>query len=100
MLFIAFMMVSRIPTYAGKTLGSRVPREWVIPLLLAVALFVGLLFSYTFQVLLAITLVYLALIPWGVSRYRSLERADAARLRSAAASGEKPAEPAPPSTEA
>lgn len=83
-LFIAFMMVSRIPTYAGKTLGSRVPREWVIPLLLAVALFVALLLSYTFQVLLAITLVYLAMIPWGVSRYRALERADNAAKRSAA----------------
>jgi CDP-diacylglycerol--serine O-phosphatidyltransferase len=93
-LFIAFMMVSRIPTYAGKTLGSRVPREWVIPLLLAVALFVALLLSYTFLVLLAITLVYLAMIPWGISRYRSLERADAAGRRAAAAAPEEAAPPA------
>ena len=35
--FIALMMVSRIPTYAGKTLGTRVPREWVVPLLLGLA---------------------------------------------------------------
>jgi CDP-diacylglycerol--serine O-phosphatidyltransferase len=95
-LFIAFMMVSRIPTYAGKTLGSRVPREWVIPLLLAVALFVALLLSYTFQVLLAITLVYLAMIPWGVSRYRSLERADAAGRRAAAAAPVEAEQAAPP----
>ena len=76
-LFVALMMVSRIPTYAGKTLGSRVPREWAIPLLLAIALFVTLLFIHTFQVLLVITLVYLGLIPLGVSKYRARERQDA-----------------------
>ena len=38
LLFIALMMVSRIPTYAGKTLGTRVPREWVVPMLLAASL--------------------------------------------------------------
>ncbi|WP_188517060.1 CDP-diacylglycerol--serine O-phosphatidyltransferase [Alsobacter metallidurans] len=76
-LFIALMMVSRIPTYAGKTLGSRVPREWAIPLLLAVALFITLLVIHTFLLLLVITLVYLALIPLGVSRYRARERAEA-----------------------
>jgi hypothetical protein len=77
-LVIALMMVSRVPTYAGKTLGSRVPREWVVPLLLAFALSVALLVIHTFPVLLAITLVYLALIPWGISRYRRLEAAHAA----------------------
>jgi len=77
-LVIALMMVSRVPTYAGKTLGSRVPREWVVPLLLAFALSVALLVIHTFPVLLAITLAYLALIPWGISRYRRLDAAHAA----------------------
>ncbi len=77
-LVIALMMVSRVPTYAGKTLGSRVPREWVVPLLLAFALSVALLVIHTFPVLLAITLAYLALIPWGIARYRQLEVAHAA----------------------
>jgi CDP-diacylglycerol--serine O-phosphatidyltransferase len=75
-LFIALMMVSRIPTYAGKTLGSRVPREWVVPLLLGVALFIALLVIHTFAVLAAITLIYLALIPMGVSKYRARQRLD------------------------
>lgn len=73
-LFIAFMMVSRIPTYAGKTLGSRVPREWVVPLFVAVVFVVAILVTYTFESMALLTLVYLALIPLGVSRYRALER--------------------------
>ncbi|MDJ1159868.1 CDP-diacylglycerol--serine O-phosphatidyltransferase [Chelatococcus sp. SYSU_G07232] len=73
---IAFLMVSRIPTYAGKTLGSRVPRTMVLPLFVVVVLVAALLVSFTFEVLAAATIAYLALIPLGVARYRALERAD------------------------
>ena len=75
-LFVALMMVSRVPTYAGKTLGSRVPREWVVPLLLGVVLFVTLLAIHTFAVLVVMTVVYLGLIPLGVSRYRARQQLD------------------------
>ncbi|APF37138.1 CDP-diacylglycerol--serine O-phosphatidyltransferase [Chelatococcus daeguensis] len=88
---IAFLMVSRIPTYAGKTLGSRVPREKVLPLFAIVVLFAALLVSFTFQVLAIGVIVYLALIPVGVMRYRRMARADAARSKgdeAAAAPGE------------
>ncbi len=74
--FIAFMMVSRVPTFAGKTLGVRVPHELVIPLLIIMVLFVALLASHPFHVLLALTLIYLGLIPFGVTRYRAREQAD------------------------
>jgi CDP-diacylglycerol--serine O-phosphatidyltransferase len=95
-LVIALMMVSRVPTYAGKTLGSRVPREWVVPLLLAFALSVALLVIHTFPVLLGITLVYLALIPWGISRYRRLELAHAATVPKSDPRPSEPAQPAAP----
>ncbi len=78
LLLIALMMVSRIPTYAGKTLGTRVPREWVVPLLLAGALAIAVLVIHTFEVLAVITVIYLAAIPWGVSKFKSLERSDRA----------------------
>ncbi|MFM8701719.1 MAG: CDP-diacylglycerol--serine O-phosphatidyltransferase [Hyphomicrobiales bacterium] len=69
-LFVAFMMVSRIPTYAGKTLGSRVPRTWVMPLFVAVVAFVAILVTFTFEVLTVCTIFYLLLIPVGFRRYR------------------------------
>jgi len=84
---IAFLMVSRIPTYAGKTLGSRVPREKVLPLFAIVVLFAALLVSFTFQVLAIGVIVYLALIPVGVMRYRRMARAEA-RAAAGAKGGE------------
>ncbi|MEY3596444.1 MAG: hypothetical protein RL543_397 [Pseudomonadota bacterium] len=76
MLFVAFMMVSRIPTYAGKTLGSRVPRTWVMPLFVTVVAFVALLVTYTFEVLTVLTAFYLILIPLGFRQYRILAQRD------------------------
>ncbi|MGX1741268.1 CDP-alcohol phosphatidyltransferase family protein [Bosea sp. NPDC055353] len=76
-LFIAFLTISRIPCYAGKTLGTRVPRTQVLPIFVAVVIVAGLLFAYTFEVLTVVVIAYLALIPVSVVRYRKLERAHA-----------------------
>lgn len=81
-LFVAFMMVSRVPTYAGKTFGSRVPREWVIPLFGGVVFLAGLLATYTLEMLTLMSIAYLILIPVGVQNYRKKERED--RLRASA----------------
>jgi CDP-diacylglycerol--serine O-phosphatidyltransferase len=76
-LFIAFLTISRIPCYAGKTLGTRIPRTQVLPIFVAVVVVAGLLFAYTFEVLTVVVVAYLALIPVSVARYRKLERAHA-----------------------
>jgi CDP-diacylglycerol--serine O-phosphatidyltransferase len=77
-LFIAFLTISRIPCYAGKTLGTRIPRDQVLPIFVAVVIVAGLLFAYPFEVLALIVVAYLALIPVSVARYRKLEREHAA----------------------
>ena len=76
-LFIAFLTISRIPCYAGKTLGTRIPRTQVLPIFVAVVIVAGLLFAYTFEVLTVVVVAYLALIPVSVARHRKLERAHA-----------------------
>ncbi|MGW9332677.1 CDP-alcohol phosphatidyltransferase family protein [Bosea sp. NPDC055594] len=73
-LFIAFLTISRIPCYAGKTLGTRVPRDQVLPIFVAVVVVAGLLFAYPFEMLTLIVVAYLGLIPLSVARYRKLER--------------------------
>ena len=88
-LFIAFMMISRIPTYAGKTLGSRVPRSAVIPLFIIVVAFVALLATMMFEMLALLTLAYLVCIPLMVRRYRQLA-AEEARLAAAGADLSRP----------
>lgn len=77
-LFIAFLTISRIPCYAGKTLGTRVPRDRVLPIFVAVVVVAGLLFAYPFEMLALVVVAYLALIPLSVARYRKLEREHAA----------------------
>ncbi|PZN98014.1 MAG: CDP-diacylglycerol--serine O-phosphatidyltransferase [Hyphomicrobiales bacterium] len=79
-LFIAFLTISRIPCYAGKTLGTRIPRDRVLPIFVAVVVVAGLLFAYPFEMLALVVIAYLALIPLSVARYRKLEREHAAAM--------------------
>lgn len=76
---VAALMVSRIPSWSFKRVSSRIDREWVMPLLLAVVLFVGLLVSYPWQVLTISSIAYLASLPFAWVRYR--RQAEEARGR-------------------
>jgi CDP-diacylglycerol--serine O-phosphatidyltransferase len=89
-LVIAFLMVSELPIYAGKTLGTSVTRDKVLFVFLAIVLFVTLVVNFTFVTLAVITLIYLLLIPLSVRRYRSLDRAwNESRLSGEPATGQK-----------
>jgi len=50
-LAIAFLMVSRLPVFSGKTVGRRVPPEMVLPAFVFVVLFIALLIRYPWYVL-------------------------------------------------
>lgn len=73
---IAFLMVSRIPTFSGKLVGQRIPREMVLPIFVLAALFVAVLLTYPFVTLTVGTLAYLAVIPISYLTYRRQERRD------------------------
>src|SRR4030088_2202006 len=45
-LLIAFLMVSRLPVFSGKTVRMRVPPEMVLPVFVSVVFFVALLIGY------------------------------------------------------
>jgi CDP-diacylglycerol--serine O-phosphatidyltransferase len=74
-LAIALLMVSQIPTWSGKKVGSRVPREYVMATFVLVVLFAALLISYPWEVLSLGSLLYLAAIPLAYMHYRKLEHA-------------------------
>lgn len=74
-LAIALLMVSKIPTWSGKKLGARVPREYVLPVLVLIVLFVVLLISYPWELLTVAVIAYLATIPVAFAHYRRLEKA-------------------------
>lgn len=94
-LALAFLTVSTIPVYSGKTIGVKVPRQWVLPIfVLSVAAF-GLLVSFPFEMLTLITVLFLVTIPLSALRYRQLERAENQRMRKASAQAPE-ADPSPP----
>ncbi len=90
---MALLMVSQLPVYSGKVGGARVRRDLVMPLILAVVLFVALLASFPWHTLTASTLIYLACLPLSHRAYHRREAAEAAR---AALREEEEAAAAPP----
>lgn len=95
LLGLAFLMVSTIPVYSGKTIGLKVPRQWVLPIfVLSVAVF-GLLVNFPWEMLTAATVLFLGSIPFSVLRYRQLERAEIARAAVAPEPAPSGVEPPP-----
>lgn len=72
-LAIAALMVSRLPVFSGKRIGTRVPPEMVGPVIILLVLFVALLIAYPWIILTIGTLCYLASLPFGWVSYRSYE---------------------------
>jgi CDP-diacylglycerol--serine O-phosphatidyltransferase len=83
LLLIAFMMVSTIPTFSGKKMGTRVPRERVIPLSVLLVLFIAALVTYPFPILALMAIAYLAFIPVGWKWYLDQKRQDTASMAAA-----------------
>ena len=77
---IAFLMASRIPHFSGKKIG-RVPREWFIAVLFGVVAIILLVITYPMQMLILVSLAYIALIPLAIQRYRQFAAADRAALQ-------------------
>ena len=73
LLLVAFLMVSRLPTFSLKRL--KVKREHVLPTLVGVAVGAALLVTYPWLVLSSIMLVYLGCLPFSILAQRRLRRA-------------------------
>ncbi len=72
---IAVLMVSRVPTFSGKSL-KRIPRDVVMPSLAAGSLYIICLISATWETLLFTAAVYFAMIPVSVRSYLQHKRGD------------------------
>lgn len=73
-LAIALLMVSRLPAFSGKRLGSRIPRDAVLPLFVCVVLFVAILVTWPWPVLAVLVIGYLTTLPFSAMRYAQLSR--------------------------
>jgi CDP-diacylglycerol--serine O-phosphatidyltransferase len=75
-IFVAFLMASRIPHFSGKRIG-RIPREYFIVILFGVAATLLLLATFPMEMLMALSLCYMATVPLAMRKYRRFEQADA-----------------------
>lgn len=93
MLFVAAMMVSRVPTFSGKRV--RVAPHMVLPTLLIASVVIAGLVVETWLTLCLISLAYLVSIPISVRAAHRMKRQEAA----APAAPPSAAEPVPPDTD-
>src|ERR1700761_5516617 len=96
-LVIAFLMVSRLPVFSGKSVRMRVPPEMVLPVFVAVVFFVALLIGYPWHILSAGSILYLLSLPLGWKSYRDQKLAYEATNAQPAAATPPAAEPVPTS---
>ena len=75
-LAIGLLMISRVPTWSGKLIGRRVPRDQVLPLFVFVVLVAALLVSFPWEMLTVLTLAYLASLPFSWNAWERLLKAD------------------------
>ncbi|KAB7738543.1 CDP-diacylglycerol--serine O-phosphatidyltransferase [Parvibaculum sedimenti] len=68
--FVAFLLISRIPTFSGKRMGVRIKRDMVLPILLLVGFSAAVILNYPWIAFTALSAGYLAMIPVSVARYR------------------------------
>ena len=92
-LLIAFLMVSRLPVYSGKSMRMRVPPELVLPVFVGVILFIALLIGYPWHILSAGSVLYLVSLPLGWKSWRDHRRTHGAARASAAAATPTPSAP-------
>jgi len=78
-----------LPVYNGKSPGSLVRRDIVMPLILFVVVYVAFLMSFTWQTLSITALAYLAFLPFSLAAWNRREAAD--RKAAEAASDEEDA---------
>ncbi|MCC6737171.1 MAG: CDP-diacylglycerol--serine O-phosphatidyltransferase [Bauldia sp.] len=74
MVLVAFLMVSRVPTFSGKHIGQRIPRDMVLPIFIAVVVFAALLVSFPWWVLTVGTILYLGVLPLSWRAFEATRR--------------------------
>ncbi len=72
---VALGMISRLPTYSGKTMARRIPREWVLPLLAGLVFTLAMLIAFPWHMMLLATIAYVISLPLAVRSWRRLSSA-------------------------
>ncbi|KEC55458.1 CDP-diacylglycerol--serine O-phosphatidyltransferase [Bartonella koehlerae] len=66
---IAFLLVSRLPVWNGKTIDQNLRRDIVVPCMLGIVIYVGFLATYTWHTLLITAVSYMIFLPYSFVAY-------------------------------
>ena len=66
---VGLLMVSNLPTFSGKDFTKGIRRDLALPLMILAVALAGMLFTYPWWTLLAISIGYLALIPLSIAHW-------------------------------
>jgi len=81
LLFMAFLMASRIPTFSIKRI--RIPRKFIMPFLVLVGGLAAVMASYPWEFLTGVAIAYLGTIPFAIATHKRLEREESRKAQMA-----------------
>ncbi len=76
-LVVALGMISRLPTFSGKTMSTRIPREWVLWILAGLVFALILLISFPWTLMLLASLGYAISLPYAWKSWKKHKEQDA-----------------------
>ena len=76
LVFVGLLMSSQIPTWSGKGAGIRVPRNYAIPIILVLVLYVATLLSFFWETLTLTVLAYFISIPFSWREFSKRTKRD------------------------
>ena len=77
-ILVAFLLVSRLPVYSGKSF--KIPGDKVLPIILGVVLYILLLMTYPWYTLTASVAGYLVFLPFSVRAYSKRARIEGEKV--------------------
>lgn len=87
---IALLMISRVPTWSGKLIGQKIPRDLVLPLFLALVVTAALLVSFPWLAISIACLGYLATLPVSWAAFHRQHQAMVVEAAALAKAAEQP----------
>lgn len=73
-LLVAWLLVSRLPVYSGKTIGRWIRRDLALPIIIGAVAYVLFLTTYTWETLALSAVAYFVFLPFSVRAYRRRAR--------------------------
>jgi len=75
-LIVAYLLISRLPTWSGKNFGKRIRPDFVVLLLIGSVAAVALLLSYPFECLTVVAVGYIITLPLGWRAWKKARHAE------------------------